>query len=107
MVKEIDIETGIMDGYSYGSKRRMDNQRKIGFHKPDGDKIKNINKNLSKLNFLGPIEMYKFPLTNNMDYGWWMGDEDLKDDKWWLPRKRIMKSKFDYVRWVILTVIKD
>lgn len=50
---KLDCHVGNVDGYAYGSYDRLSRMRKKGVFKP-----------------IGPSDMYKYPGTDSMKYGW-------------------------------------
>lgn len=70
-IKELDCYIGFADGFSYRSYDRMDRMKKKHVIKP-----------------VGSFDMYRYPGTTSMEYGWWLSDPSLKDDEWFKPRKK-------------------
>ncbi|KAL1518332.1 hypothetical protein ABEB36_001971 [Hypothenemus hampei] len=69
-IRELDCYIGTADGYAYGSNDRLNRMRRKYLWKP-----------------IGPNDIYKYPGTNSMNYGWWNYDSSLNpEENWFRPR---------------------
>ncbi|GLV36311.1 uncharacterized protein CBL_08805 [Carabus blaptoides fortunei] len=73
-VRELDIYSGILDGYAYRSVHRLSKLKKKGFPKP-----------------IGPSDTYKNPITQSMVHGWFLNDIELQDANWYKPYRYMPK----------------
>ncbi|CAG9763313.1 unnamed protein product [Ceutorhynchus assimilis] len=74
-IRELDCYLGNADGYAYGSQDRLTRMRRKYMWKP-----------------VGPVDMYKYPGVNSMNFGWWHFDPELtkltREQDWYKPRVR-------------------
>lgn len=79
---ELDCYIGHVDGYAYCSYDRLIRMRKKGVFKPKG-----------------PVDIYQYPSMSSMTHGWWLTDEKLKNEKWFLPVKEYRLVPTDVIRY--------
>lgn len=83
LVTELDVYLGHCDGYAYKSYDRLIRMRKKGMFKP-----------------VGPYDMYKYPGTRAMIFGWFIEDEALKNETWFKPITTNPKPSSEMSRFV-------
>ncbi|KAJ0181387.1 hypothetical protein K1T71_003472 [Dendrolimus kikuchii] len=66
VIRVIDCYIGRVNGFAYGSTQRFIKMKRKGVIKP-----------------VGPCDMYRFPPTTSIEYGWWQHDTDLLSKTWY------------------------
>ncbi|KAM3960197.1 uncharacterized protein ACR2FA_005829 [Aphomia sociella] len=64
-IRLIDCYIGRVNGFAYGSSQRYIKMKRKGVIKP-----------------VGPSDMYRFPTTTAMEYGWWQHDPEIALSTW-------------------------
>ncbi|KAG6447995.1 hypothetical protein O3G_MSEX005258 [Manduca sexta] len=65
VIRVIDCYIGRVNGFAYGSKQRFIKMKRKGVIKP-----------------VGPCDMYRFPPTSSVEYGWWQHDPVITNSTW-------------------------
>ncbi|KAF5294153.1 hypothetical protein FQA39_LY13524 [Lamprigera yunnana] len=66
LMRELDVYIGQYDGFQYKSAERMKKQQKKGAVKP-----------------IAPNMMYRYPMTDAQNFGFWMNDSALTCEDWY------------------------
>lgn len=86
LITELDCYIGHADGFAYGSYDRLTRMRKKGIPKPAGNKII-YDATIVKVDPIGPNNMYKYPGSDAMKFGFWRDDPFIVGQTWYKPAK--------------------
>jgi hypothetical protein len=96
--RSIDVYSGLVDGRNYGRVNRLYHQKIRHTRHPHGMICKRVSKVIHKLKVesncfrklcSGTEERFCVPLTDSMNYGWWIRDKsELDCTKWYATRER-------------------
>ncbi|KAK9886806.1 hypothetical protein WA026_018459 [Henosepilachna vigintioctopunctata] len=83
ILREVDAQYGMCDGFNYGSNGRYATTTMKHVRKP-----------------VGPMELFRVPATESMNYGFWMADPVLKCDPWYKCRETFHRANCEIVKYV-------